>query len=668
MADMRLQFILQMVDEISAPGRRALESVRGVTSGISGAWRQATAGVNSLTGGIAQLGVAVGAGLEVRTIVADEDVFNRLRVQYNMTEAGAEALHATVMAAALREKTAISEVIAALQGFKEAGGDVPIFGKHADTAAATVQLLGGMGTEVGKMLAALDKQFHIEGPQEMLRAVAALYEQTKTVPGGFGTLAGQVNALAATYANLGHSGTEAARELGAAYAVVAEGTKGTGRQAYAEVENVLKLVGSLAGRDMLQSIGVQVTANMADYYDVTKSLPITDIMAQIAKAFVADPVNVGMQLQRTPGLLEDLKTLTGDIARTGHPVTLETKMAVTGDPVKFMRDATEAAKSLQASLSFIQSTLLSKGEMFLATPFRWLAEAMAAAPGPITALVTVLAGLLVVGAVGRWVAYATTGLFRFAFALAALSAPAWIAIGAVTALAVGAYLIYQHWTPIKEFFGGAVPAALAVASGAFAILGVAMMATPFGWVLAGVAGVAAALTGLYELYKHWEEIKGAFTAPASPEAAGITYYREGELVPPSAAPASPLPRASLPKLPLPGLPTFPTIAAPDIGVPELPALPVLRDLIPDFVRRGFHWTVRHIVPSAVPEREERPEAPEREAPFGGALEGGEVRHKVGGEISVRFENAPPGTRAKITRHEGPVDLDLSMGQAMWAPG
>jgi hypothetical protein len=91
-------------------------------------------------------------------------------------------------------------------------------------------------------------------------------------------------------------------------------------------------------------------------------------------------------------------------------------------------------------------------------------------------------------------------------------------LGAIALIAGGAYLLYRNWSAISKFFSdfwekwstGITLVATIVGgplTAAFVAWGIAMMATPIGWIVAGIAAIAA---GAYLIIKYWEPIKKFF--------------------------------------------------------------------------------------------------------------------------------------------------------------
>jgi hypothetical protein len=486
MADaLKLQFIIEAVDQARGVATGIAGSVRSVARDIVGSFGGVNSAMQGFSRSYAGIATAIGGGLEIRDLIGNEDTFNRLRVNYGLTEEAIGALHETIVTAADDAKVKLGDMLGALEGFREAGGDVAKFGGDAKTAAAAVQLLGGQGDAVGQMIAGLRRQLGITEVEDMTRAIATLYEQTKMVPGGFAQLAPQLNPLVTQYAALGHTGTQAAREIGAVYAVIADGAK-SGRQAAAEMQNLLGTLATAEGRAhigaALGDFG-KVSAG-GDILDPRKVLPLTDIVRSIADAYQRDPTRMALMLG--PQLANDLKTL------IAQPGLLDQKLGASGDPRKFFDDAAEAAKSLSASINQLKTSIDQVGESWLATPFRVLAGVINFAHGALAALIFGLGGLSILGNVVPWFKAGFMASMEFAGSIAVLSR----ALGASFVLNLGV---------IAERLGF-------VATG-FLDIAAAIEATPIAVILGGIAAVATAIYSVVYLLTHAKELADALKTP-----------------------------------------------------------------------------------------------------------------------------------------------------------
>jgi hypothetical protein len=375
-----------------------------------------------------------------------------LRVQYGMTGDAAEALHKRVLAAAEQTAAPLDQVKAAIAGYAQAGGDVAGFADKVDLAARAVSLLGGQGDDVGRMLASLEHHFDIKGPEELTRTLAALYEQSLKVPGGFAEMTAGIDRTAELYASLGHLGPQAAREIGAVYAMMAKGT-GNARQARSELQGFLEALQEPfgAGQRSLMSIGVNLGSG-ADL-GAGKLPAITDILKQIGAIYQKDPFLVRAALG--PQLTHDLQSMFADIARAGSATTLDQKLGVAGDPAKMLRDQAEAASTMAAELSKLHTQFAEFGDTHLTGALRLLRDLLHDNGSEIVFVSSALAGLYIgsklLGGLNL-LAVALQGVAAALLGVEIAAAPIAAAIALVTAALVAAYEAYKHWDEIKKSF------------------------------------------------------------------------------------------------------------------------------------------------------------------------------------------------------------------------
>ncbi|HEY1505760.1 MAG TPA: hypothetical protein VGF92_15755 [Stellaceae bacterium] len=472
---LKLQFIIEAVDGVRGIANGVLGGVKSMARNVVGEFAGITRATEGFSRSYAGIATAIGGGLEIRDLIGQEDMFNRLRVQNDMTEGAIEKLHETIVSTAKDAKINLHDMLGAVSAFSLAGGDVAKFGEDAKTAAAMIQLLGGQGDDVGRTIAALRNQLNVD---DVTRSVATLYEQTKNVQGGFGAAAKNINELAAMYHALGHTGTDAARELGAVYAVISEGTRGTAREAGTEMKGLLSAlsdpVGELRGR--LLSMGVISSEDFG--FDKQKMhASISDIVKGMVAFSAKSDTNAGLMAHLLgPDLMRDLMT---GFAR---PELLNQKLDVAGDPKKFFGDASEAAKSLTGSLNQLKTTIDEIGNSWFAQPFRWMAWALSAWHGLVGAIVAVGGAIAILGNVLPWVRGGFQTFWNLLVWGATVAIPA--VIGTVSTVAE----------------------VIATASAA-------MLEMPFVAILGGIAAVATAITAVIYSLTHAKEMADALKLP-----------------------------------------------------------------------------------------------------------------------------------------------------------
>jgi hypothetical protein len=288
---------------------------------------------------------------------------------------------------------------------------------------------------------------------------------------------------------------------------------------------------------------------------------------------------------------------------------------VTGDPKKFFGDANEAGKSLTGSLNLLKNSIDKVGDAVLVTPFKWLSEAINLVPTPLAAVIAGMAALSILGQVSSFLWGGIAAWKGFGLAISAVSR----ALGTSLFLNLGL---------IVESLGGATDGFLA--------LGAAIEATPVGWILTGLAAIAAALLGIYEMAKHRDDM-----VKALPQGGSINQFT-GAYV------------------------------GPDGSIAGAGGLGGLSGL-------WSHWSElwngpaqqSDTSPAPAPRSELKPpSSPSRLPAFGGASPSsasGSANNQVNGQVVVTFENAPPNLTTRKVQSDNPnVDLDVNMGYGMMA--
>lgn len=206
----------------------------------------------------------------------------------------------------------------------------------------------------------------------------------------------------------------------------------------------------------------------------------------------------------------------------------------------------------------------------------------------------------------QWLSKASPGVLKFGLifaGIAAVSGPVLIALGSVMTVIGGIGTAIGVITPIVTGF-------FALLSGAFATLGATIMATPIGWILAGIALLIGAG---YLLWKHWDKVtkfvKTAWIVAMTPVRMGVEWLME--------------------------------------------KLPTLGDLLPDWLKNLIG------IPTTIEAKGGPSDA------VAAVSAGGRVESVTKGEASVKVEiaNLPPGSRVTQQRNDG-VDLDLLSGYAL----
>ncbi len=584
MSDMKLSLIVEAIDKLSAPFRRMSEAVKGPAAAAKRAFGGLNEGLENLAGRYESLALAVGGGIEVKEIISDQDVFNRLRIQFDMTEQAAEHLQEGILKSAAAMGAPIGEMTAGLKSFTNAGGDVAAFGDQLQITAKYITLLGGHGADLGKVMADLQERLSIKGPEQLDRALAALYEQSIKVPDGFAGIVTALDQTAASAARLGWTGPQAVKQIGALYAVMAKG--GGGGKAAGDLRAFLDTLADRKGEGKNRILpGLGIKLSQQDMVGDTLSVGPSEVMQGIIKTYLGKNGKTLIAEFLPPALREDLKPMFDELDKTGRATTLNAKLGIDGDPTKTLHDASEAAASMASQLSKLHADLLQIGDAILTGPIKFFADLMARFSRFTAIAITALGGLAILSIVGGW--------FR----------------GAILAAS-------SFWDVLVFGVGvlGRLATALRLGTMLMAAFDAVMMANPIGLVVAAVTLLAGAA---FLIYKNWEPIKAFFTDLWDGIVEKIKWVTSH----------------------LPSLPTW--LGGTGGGSPAAPSVPGASPLL-------------------------GPPAP---TAFGAAAASpGGKKTDVGGQIVLRFDNAPSGLRVTDAKSNTPsIDYLLHMGYAMGVP-
>lgn len=192
------------------------------------------------------------------------------------------------------------------------------------------------------------------------------------------------------------------------------------------------------------------------------------------------------------------------------------------------------------------------------------------------------------------------------------------------------------------YIGVSFIASIAAAANAFIALGVAIMTTPVGWIMAAIAVIAA---GAILIYKNWEKVSGWLKIFGHILATPLRLF--GELT-------DYLTRFDLFDI---GAKIFTSLWD---GMKSVFAkiknwFGGLKSIIPDFLIPGSNVNIN-------PPPGQGQGA--RITPAAGVIQKNQtISHKSDAAVKVEFANAPKGTTVKTEKNNG-VDMDLNMGYAM----
>lgn len=657
---LKLSLVIEAIDRATAPVKRiagAVQHAGRVAAEIGAKTGEALERVN---GGFEQIATLVGGGIEVRDLVKDDNAFQRLGIIAGATQETIEKLRASVLETARATGAPVSELNAALMADRDAGGSIKLYEQNIGNLAAMIELLNGHGADLGNMLATLNQRFNIQGPKQFADVLATLRQQTIDIPQGFQGLALALPDLTSAYAQLGHTGTQAARELGAVYAVIAK-SAGSPSEARSETENLLQQLQDTSFVDRLRTAGVETMEQPGNMYN-TRRLPLPQILSNLMKQINQDPRY--MERILGPQILRDLKIPLAEMAATGHSATLDSKLNTGATPAAMFKDAARMGNLLDGSLAKLHAALQQIGEDILSGPIRQGAEVLAKWNKPVAILLGLLGGISFGAVAVRWA--------KFVIDSVKMAKPLWTlfrsGVGLIGRLGAAALDIIPDVAALFSFImEGSVAA------------GAAIMATPVGWIAAGIAAVAA---GAFLVWRNWSTIKSALVGEWTAIKAAFHHsWVDG------------IARVLMDFMPwtwvargINGLVKH--LTGVDLGAAGTAMITTLTSAITRVwdatigkiradVRGLGDWVANlgHGIGSGIGDAgraigsllpwnhgADRPSALARSP--GGVSAGGGADHKV----TVEFKNAPAGTRVSANAdRNSPLGLDLSVGYAMMGP-
>ncbi|HLJ62905.1 MAG TPA: hypothetical protein VKT70_02285, partial [Stellaceae bacterium] len=243
--------------------------------------------------------------------------------------------------------------------------------------------------------------------------------------------------LLRVYASLGHTSVQAAKEVGALYAVIAKNAANP-EDAAERVKNLLDALNSPERVAALEKAGVKVFDSDEDRLH-HRQRSLTAIGTDIANLDDEHADNVGDVIGH-----DTVQALHGAAPQ------IQAKLDVTGNVQDFLASGGKAVDGFEAQIQRLQNTIEKFSEDHLTGALKSVTKALGDLNDPLAAAVIAFEGLRVLKEV--------TGLFSgFQGGLTALASvfglsEVLLVIGALVAIAAAAFLIYEFWEPIKQFF------------------------------------------------------------------------------------------------------------------------------------------------------------------------------------------------------------------------
>ncbi|HEV2675280.1 MAG TPA: hypothetical protein VGV37_12120 [Aliidongia sp.] len=480
MTDLKLQYVIEAIDRSTAVVTNIGKRISAIGESGARGFERMTKSAETVQGAIAGIGLGIAAEMGAKEIVRTAEYFDRLRITSGASHEAIDRVKESLIETAGAARINSDELTASFKSMKDNGATLQFFQDNIEGVARNIQLLGGHGDELGESWAVLARNFNLFKPEDLSQAFSTLRAQLVGIDGGFVEMAPKLGRLSAAYRAIGQTGLGASRDLGALFAIVRLGTASS-REAVSQVSSLIGYFNDKGGQDAIASLGVPVFANEADRR-ARKVRPVPDIINDIARVYQQNPAFVENRLGS--GFINPLKVGFGELQTNGSLTTLNQKRGITGNVEGDQRKADQIAKQptavLNAILDQIKGFWDSIGALALEGTKLFGDDFIKFVAGATNVAGSVLAIGAAVKYLGPLVQLGLAPLRLFAASLPTIA----LRIG-LLAEAVGA--------------GGLADAFVAV--------GAAIAATPIGWVMAGIVAIAG---GAYLVYSHWKPIKEFF--------------------------------------------------------------------------------------------------------------------------------------------------------------
>lgn len=450
----------------------------------------------------AGMGAVVAEGFSLKNVADQEEFFRRLQINTGMAKNAIDGLKESIGAAAAQYGVAKDKMLAAMDAYRDGGGDPRTFGQNAGALAATLQLNKNMDPgAAGTQLASLGRM-GITDPKQVLATLAQMNAQLDHVPERMEAAAEASGRLVAAMMKLHYSGTQGALALNAVYAVAARSAGGNARVARSETEGWLNQLQTKTYRDQLSmAMGERITdlngfvmdpriimQKMAAKYAAVQRLPKNqqEAATQRLNALVGDNAS------RMFGAVG------GEIANTGRSTTLDQVLGAKGDGAQYLDDATRASNSLSGGMQRLKNAMDEASESMFTGPLNLFVDALNSCNGIVGDVVVGLAGLVAVGKGLTWAGEAATGVWRL---VAALST------GLISVLGSTLNLVGRFAILLWDVAGALIPVIINTLAWAAGVIAAT-------WpILAVIAAIALVVGGIYYLSTHWKKTWGEMPAP-----------------------------------------------------------------------------------------------------------------------------------------------------------
>ena len=456
----------------------------------------------------AGIGAIAAEGFSLKEVANDQDFWLNFRVNAGMAKNSIEELREAIDKTGDHYGVARDKMVAALQAFRDMGGNPEAFGAQAQNVGIAVKATGMDAGAAGAQLASLSR-LGITDPQQVLSTLAQMNAQLGGVPDRMNAAAEASGRLVATMQKLHMAGSQGALALNAVYAVAARST-GNARLARSSTDAWLEQLATRGYQNQLaQGLGERVTDKNGAIMD--PRIIMQKMAAKYAWAQRLPENQREVMQQHLDGMFgEDaakmFRSVGGEIATTGRSTTMDQVLGAKGDSTDLMKRADDASQSLASSMERLQTAMKRAAETVFAGPINAFATALDHCNGVVADVVITLGLFVALGTGLGWVISAAKSLRLLATAMGiyrAATVAATAATEAQAAVSGGSWIVRMAaglWSLVPAL------GTICTLMGTWAAETIAAT-----WPILAIGAIVVAVVGIvlftiFELNKHWTSI------------------------------------------------------------------------------------------------------------------------------------------------------------------
>ncbi len=313
---------------------------------------------------------AAGLGA-VKTVVALDARFTRLGTTANISADKVADLKREIFEVARAPDIRVDpgEIIAATEKIVEKVGDLGLARDNLRNIGLAIQATGAGGANVGALIGDAFEKFGLKGAEEMLSALAVLNQQGKLGAFTLQNLATQGERVTAAYAVTNRVGPQAVREMGAVLQMVRKGT-GSAEEAATAFEAMLRTFSDSEKIKLLKQHGISIT----DPQDPKRMKSAVDLMKELI-------VKTGGRMELLSQIFDDraLRAFSAaviEFQQTGGFASFDTFLNASADTGTVLQDSARNAGTAAAAWQNLKTALVGSADRNLAEPIKFVSDAI----------------------------------------------------------------------------------------------------------------------------------------------------------------------------------------------------------------------------------------------------------------------------------------------------